>query len=107
MIGSDSETGRSGQLGAFLGAPQREAKGDPHTGSDWPWAEVVRCLLCEKERKLTASCEQHEQVLKMQEEWLSGRALWPKPRCTAICRDCCIAELGGHQCIWWDLCWRG
>ena len=33
MIGSDSETGRSGQLGAFLGAPQREAKGDPYIGS--------------------------------------------------------------------------
>ena len=44
MIGSDSEMGRRGRPGAFVGAPQREAKGDPHTGSDWPWAEAVRCF---------------------------------------------------------------
>ena len=23
---------------------------------------------------------------------------------TVLCRDCCIAELDGHHCVWWDLC---
>ena len=23
---------------------------------------------------------------------------------TVLCRDCCIVELDGHRCNWWDLC---
>ena len=23
---------------------------------------------------------------------------------TVLCRSCCIVELGGHRCTWWDLC---
>ena len=26
------------------------------------------------------------------------------PRCPVVCKECCIGLLGGHGCVWWDLC---
>jgi len=44
------------------------------------------CVLCEKLAPAMQTCEQ-----------MLG---------SVVCKQCCIGELSGHRCDWWDLCWN-
>jgi hypothetical protein len=71
-----------------------------------PCLEQRMCLLCRLRRETTASCEQDKRVIEVLQRRRVRPLTLSRPPCVVVCKDCCIAALGGHGCLWWDLCWR-
>jgi len=107
MNGSKQAAGRQGPA-MTLGLSPLSAAEEAllEDGSSWPWSNHGRCLLCRLGRETTAPCEQDKKVLEV----LEGRHERPltlsRPQRVVVCKDCCIMALGGHECLWWSLCWR-
>ena len=105
MNGSKHAAGRQGPAMA-LGLSRLTAAEEALLKTDWPWSNHGRCLLCRLERETTASCEQDKKVLEV----LERRQVRPLPlsrsQRVVVCKDCCIMAMDGHECLWWDLCWR-
>jgi len=64
------------------------------------------CLLCGRQRLPITCCEDWDRIVKVVKVQKPGRQHWEGPQRIAMCKDCCIGQLEGHQCLWWDFCWR-
>ena len=69
-----------------------------------PFSDAAQCFVCRRERP-AASCEAWERVEASFKGREPGRVMWGCPERLRVCKDCCIAALGGHRCKWWHLCW--
>jgi len=61
------------------------------------------CAMCGAKGSRSVFCEQREgiwEVLCRRDLVMFGRREHP-----VLCKQCCIAELDGHHCAWWGLCW--
>ena len=62
------------------------AQSPPETEEGWLRPQIrCFCILCRKTRPNRQTCER-----------LAGNV---------ACKQCCIKDLDGHRCHWWDLCW--
>lgn len=82
----------------------------PGTPLEEHWAAVLGspapgpCRLCRKRRR-AAICERREASVEFTKQFEPGSLKWNQPTRAFVCKDCCIANLDGHRCIWWDFCW--
>lgn len=71
--------------------------------TDWPPAAGGFCVVCRRWRRPGRMCQVPERIYEV-----FRRRRWkrrpPREQC-GVCKDCCIAQLGGHGCAWWKLCW--
>jgi len=100
MNGSNNAVGRQGPAMA-LGLSPLSAAEEALLEAALPGLEQRMCLLCRLRQEATASCEQ-DAVLEQRR----ARPLVSGSPPRVVCKDCCIAALDGHECPWWDLCWR-
>ncbi|MFO7898940.1 MAG: hypothetical protein R6V58_07755 [Planctomycetota bacterium] len=71
------------------GSGARDSRPDGWTlGPDAPKGA---CAVCHKVLRPSVRC------------WSQGR---DDVRGRVVCKQCCIAALDGHRCVWWDLCWN-
>ena len=107
MNGSKHAAGRQDAAMALGLAPLTAAEEALLAGDDgWPWSTAGRCILCRLEREHTASCEQEKRVMEVLEERCVRPPTLSRPQRIVVCKDCCNQALGGHECLWRDLCWR-
>lgn len=64
------------------------------------------CFLCGKERRPASCCEDWCRVTEALEVQGPRRKRRERPCRVTMCKDCCIRDLEGHQCVWWDFCWH-
>jgi len=102
MNGSCSERGRRRPAPALAVEAPATADQLATQAEESPWAECKVCWLCGRRQEDPASCEREEKVQEVLEK-RDRRAPFGE---TAVCKGCCIAALDGHECPWWDLCWR-
>ena len=113
MTGSNGAIGRRGQAEAApsgrrtaaLGTDRHAAQRRGGTANPWEPADGGPCFVCQKARHATASCERWDRVEAHLEPRKPGRVMWGRPARLPVCKDCCIAALAGHRCVWWHLCW--
>lgn len=80
------------------------------TQLDEHWAVVLGCpapgpcYLCRKTRR-AAVCERWEASLDVMRQLEPSKLTSDRPTRAVVCKDCCIATLEGHKCVWWDFCW--
>ncbi len=64
------------------------------------------CALCWKVHRPYVECEETRRIWELFDR-LKLHCLRDRSHPGAVvCKDCCIARLGGHKCQWWDLCWN-
>jgi len=68
--------------------------------------EPKRSFLCGKSRQQAVCCEDWQRLAKAAQGYQANGLFAAKPEDVIICKDCCIAALEGHQCIWWPFCWE-
>jgi len=68
--------------------------------------EPKRCFLCGKSRQQAVCCEDWQRLAKAAPKHQAKSLFAAKPEDVIICKDCCIAALKGHRCIWWPFCWE-
>jgi hypothetical protein len=94
----------SGTGDAGMNAVRTVAQPDRH------WAAVLGglaqepCCLCGRTRR-AGICERFQASADVIERFEPGRLKPERPARAVICKDCCIATLEGHKCVWWDFCW--
>lgn len=102
MNGSCSERGRPRPAPALAVEVPATADQLATQAAESPWAEYKVCWLCGRRQEGAAPCEREEKVW----EALEGQGRRAPFGETAVCKGCCIAALDGHECPWWELCWR-
>lgn len=93
--------------------PARRQPPRPGEPEPWRehWARVLGlpdpdpCCLCDRTRR-SADCQRWELGRALPGQRCSGRPKQRRPARRVVCKDCCIQELDGHRCMWWEFCWR-
>jgi hypothetical protein len=93
--------------------PARRQPPGPGESEPWQehWARALGlpdpdpCCLCDRTTR-SADCQRWELVRALPRERCSGRPPSRRPGRVVVCKDCCIRELDGHRCVWWDFCWN-
>jgi len=93
--------------------PARRQPPGPSELDPWQehWARALGlpdpdpCYLCDRKRP-SADCQRRDLFKNTPAGWCSAGPSRLRPARLVICKDCCIRELDGHRCIWWDFCWN-
>ena len=106
MNGSIKQVARGAQEPASsAGTEGRRAPRPPSYGDPYD-PKTGQCAVCRVVHQVRAECQERHRIWSHFDErkmhWLKGGA---RPG-AMVCKDCCIGALGGHRCIWWDLCWN-
>ena len=102
-IGSDGRRSEAELVAQVVAAIRSMSERSPHR--DCPLQPQTQpCAMCGASGRAAAFCEQGEAIwdaLRRRDLLMFGQTERP-----VLCKDCCIAELAGHRCAWWGLCWR-
>ena len=104
MNGSDNAAGRQSPASSLPRAAVSDSPGERKEISKQP--RRVLCVLCRIARHPQASCEHPRRILEVLERKEPERLFIPQQPNDRVCKDCCVVALDGHDCLWWDLCWR-
>ena len=106
MNGSDNASGSKGTAQPLPRGVEPSVDRVPQQGEEWPWEAPRSCRLCRIAQQPQASCEHPEWISNILQQRVPGRVFIRQPGDNRVCKHCCYAVLGGHECPWWDLCWR-
>ena len=106
MNGSDNAAGRQGPASSLPRGVEFAPLRIREDREDWPWEATRPCVLCRIARRPQAPCEYPGRILEILEKKEPERPYSSRPPHDHVCKDCCIVVLDGHDCLWWDLCWR-
>jgi len=92
--------------------PARRKRPGPGESDPWQehWARAlglpdpVPCCLCDRKTP-SADCQRWDLVRNTPAGWCLAGPSRRRPVRVKVCKDCCIRELDGHRCMWWDFCW--
>ncbi|MBN2137564.1 MAG: hypothetical protein JW720_07150 [Sedimentisphaerales bacterium] len=65
-----------------------------------------RCIVCGRITPLMRKREDRDRVIAGLKRRRPERPAPCGHGQPGVCKDCCIAALEGHGCIWWELCWQ-
>jgi len=102
-IGSDGRCSEAELVAEFVAAIRSVRERSPHRDSPRQ-PQTQPCAMCGASGRVAAFCEQRETIWDML--WRRDLTVPGEARRPVLCKDCCIAELDGHHCAWWGLCWR-
>ncbi len=65
-----------------------------------------KCRLCGCNQH-AIPCQQPTRIRAASRQRKTDSRRWCRSEPVRTCKNCCIRNLDGHHCPWWDLCWPG